>query len=116
MENRWEIGEFKGDNGHFQRSGRETLVAERQLAECKKSSNFFCLSLFYKTAQARKRIECAKNVATNELFQTFLRMPWHDIAVMVQGTAARDVGRHFIQRCGDDVSPTIIIQKYTFNL
>ncbi len=43
-------------------------------------------------------------------------MPWHDIAVMVQGTAARDVGRHFIQRCGDDVSPTIIIQKYIFNI
>ncbi len=27
------------------------------------------------------------------------RMPWHDIAVMVQGQAARDVARHFIQRC-----------------
>jgi len=26
------------------------------------------------------------------------RMPWHDIGVMVQGLAARDVARHFIQR------------------
>ncbi|KAG7199959.1 hypothetical protein KM043_014388 [Ampulex compressa] len=26
------------------------------------------------------------------------RMPWHDIGVMVQGAAARDVARHFIQR------------------
>ena len=26
------------------------------------------------------------------------RMPWHDIGCMVAGTAARDVGRHFIQR------------------
>ncbi|CAG0879735.1 unnamed protein product [Cyprideis torosa] len=26
------------------------------------------------------------------------RMPWHDIAMMVEGTAARDVARHFIQR------------------
>ena len=26
------------------------------------------------------------------------RMPWHDIAVAVEGTAARDVARHFIQR------------------
>lgn len=26
------------------------------------------------------------------------RMPWHDIGVVVQGTAARDVARHFIQR------------------
>jgi phospholipase D1/2 len=26
------------------------------------------------------------------------RMPWHDIGVMVHGTAARDVARHFIQR------------------
>ena len=25
-------------------------------------------------------------------------MPWHDIAVAVQGNAARDVARHFIQR------------------
>jgi hypothetical protein len=25
-------------------------------------------------------------------------MPWHDIAVAVQGSAARDVARHFIQR------------------
>lgn len=28
------------------------------------------------------------------------RMPWHDIAVMVTGEAARDVARHFIQRYG----------------
>ncbi|CAH2244300.1 jg2602 [Pararge aegeria aegeria] len=26
------------------------------------------------------------------------RMPWHDIGVVVQGAAARDVARHFIQR------------------
>ncbi|XP_034933646.1 phospholipase D1 [Chelonus insularis] len=26
------------------------------------------------------------------------RMPWHDIGVMVQGAAARDIARHFIQR------------------
>ena len=26
------------------------------------------------------------------------RMPWHDIAAVVYGAAARDVGRHFIQR------------------
>lgn len=26
------------------------------------------------------------------------RMPWHDIGVCVQGSAARDVARHFIQR------------------
>nr|WCC59855.1 phospholipase D2 ScoTox-alphaI [Hottentotta saulcyi] len=26
------------------------------------------------------------------------RMPWHDIGVLVQGSAARDVARHFIQR------------------
>lgn len=26
------------------------------------------------------------------------RMPWHDIGCMVVGNAARDVGRHFIQR------------------
>ena len=26
------------------------------------------------------------------------RMPWHDVGVMVQGAAARDVARHFIQR------------------
>lgn len=26
------------------------------------------------------------------------RMPWHDIALYVQGSAARDVARHFIQR------------------
>lgn len=26
------------------------------------------------------------------------RMPWHDIAVVVQGAAARDTARHFIQR------------------
>ena len=25
-------------------------------------------------------------------------MPWHDIASVVYGAAARDVGRHFIQR------------------
>ncbi len=30
--------------------------------------------------------------------RTTPRMPWHDIAVQVQGTAARDVARHFIQR------------------
>lgn len=26
------------------------------------------------------------------------RMPWHDIASVVHGRAARDVARHFIQR------------------
>ncbi|XP_014254858.1 phospholipase D2 isoform X2 [Cimex lectularius] len=26
------------------------------------------------------------------------RMPWHDVGVMVKGTAARDLARHFIQR------------------
>lgn len=26
------------------------------------------------------------------------RMPWHDIASVVHGKAARDVARHFIQR------------------
>jgi len=30
--------------------------------------------------------------------RTTPRMPWHDIAVMTQGAAARDVARHFIQR------------------
>ena len=30
--------------------------------------------------------------------RTTPRMPWHDIAVYVQGAAARDVARHFIQR------------------
>ena len=25
-------------------------------------------------------------------------MPWHDIGLFVQGAAARDVARHFIQR------------------
>ena len=30
--------------------------------------------------------------------RTTARMPWHDIAVAVQGSAARDVARHFIQR------------------
>ncbi|CAL1290284.1 unnamed protein product [Larinioides sclopetarius] len=29
---------------------------------------------------------------------TTTRMPWHDIGCYVQGTAARDVARHFIQR------------------
>ena len=28
--------------------------------------------------------------------RTTPRMPWHDIALMVQGKAARDVARHFI--------------------
>ena len=28
----------------------------------------------------------------------FPRMPWHDIAAVVYGPAARDVARHFIQR------------------
>ena len=28
----------------------------------------------------------------------FPRMPWHDIAAVVYGAAARDVGRHFIER------------------
>ncbi|XP_035741996.1 phospholipase D2-like isoform X1 [Vespa mandarinia] len=26
------------------------------------------------------------------------RMPWHDVGVLIQGSAARDVARHFIQR------------------
>lgn len=26
------------------------------------------------------------------------RMPWHDIGLFVEGPAARDVARHFIQR------------------
>lgn len=26
------------------------------------------------------------------------RMPWHDIGILVQNSAARDVARHFIQR------------------
>lgn len=26
------------------------------------------------------------------------RMPWHDVGVVVCGSAARDVARHFIQR------------------
>ena len=30
--------------------------------------------------------------------RTTPRMPWHDISLMVQGLAARDVARHFIQR------------------
>lgn len=30
--------------------------------------------------------------------KTTPRMPWHDVAVCVQGAAARDVARHFIQR------------------
>ena len=30
--------------------------------------------------------------------RTTARMPWHDISVGVQGEAARDVARHFIQR------------------
>ncbi|KAF4521151.1 hypothetical protein B566_EDAN012917 [Ephemera danica] len=30
--------------------------------------------------------------------ETTPRLPWHDIHVMVQGSAARDVARHFIQR------------------
>lgn len=30
--------------------------------------------------------------------ETTPRLPWHDIHVMVQGTAARDIARHFIQR------------------
>ena len=33
--------------------------------------------------------------------RTTPRMPWHDIALMVQGRAARDVARHFIQGGGD---------------
>lgn len=30
--------------------------------------------------------------------RTTARMPWHDIALCVEGDAARDVARHFIQR------------------
>ena len=30
--------------------------------------------------------------------RTTPRMPWHDISVAVDGPAARDVARHFIQR------------------
>jgi len=30
--------------------------------------------------------------------RTTPRMPWHDIATMIQGESARDVARHFIQR------------------
>lgn len=30
--------------------------------------------------------------------RTTPRMPWHDVALMVQGDCARDVARHFIQR------------------
>ncbi|XP_026857222.2 phospholipase D1 isoform X2 [Electrophorus electricus] len=43
-------------------------------------------------------------VKLNKPFDDFIdryktpRMPWHDVGVVVQGTAARDVARHFIQR------------------
>lgn len=30
--------------------------------------------------------------------RTTARMPWHDVGVCIQGQAARDVARHFIQR------------------
>ncbi|XP_048480960.1 phospholipase D2 [Plutella xylostella] len=38
------------------------------------------------------------------------RMPWHDIGVIVQGAAARDVARHFIQRWN-----AIKLEKYRQN-
>ncbi|KOB64840.1 Phospholipase D1, partial [Operophtera brumata] len=38
------------------------------------------------------------------------RMPWHDIGVMVQNAAARDVARHFIQRWN-----AIKLEKYRQN-
>lgn len=39
------------------------------------------------------------------------RMPWHDVGVVVVGTAARDVARHFIQRWN-----TVKWEKAKFNL
>ncbi len=42
---------------------------------------------------------CATDAETDTVDRrTTPRMPWHDIAVMVQGAAARDAARHFIQR------------------
>ncbi|CAG4987984.1 unnamed protein product [Parnassius apollo] len=38
------------------------------------------------------------------------RMPWHDVGVLVQGAAARDVARHFIQRWN-----AIKLEKYRQN-
>ena len=38
-------------------------------------------------------------------------MPWHDIAVAVQGSAARDVARHFIQRYTPVHCNVILLKK-----
>ncbi|XP_068628198.1 phospholipase D1 [Battus philenor] len=38
------------------------------------------------------------------------RMPWHDVGVIVQGAAARDIARHFIQRWN-----AIKLEKYRQN-
>lgn len=39
------------------------------------------------------------------------RMPWHDIGILVQNAAARDVARHFIQRW-NAVKVHIIASKF----
>ncbi|KRT80725.1 hypothetical protein AMK59_5302 [Oryctes borbonicus] len=52
------------------------------------------------------------------------RMPWHDIAVCVQGSGARDVARHFIQRWNatklekarlNDSYPYLLPKSYNIN-
>lgn len=43
-------------------------------------------------------LHCCLSAPDNHDRSIEARMPWHDIASAVYGAAARDVGRHFIQR------------------
>ena len=55
--------------------------------------------LFYFNPLQKKVRVLKHNLLADQIDRsTTPRMPWHDIGVMVQGTAARDAARHFIQR------------------
>ncbi len=75
----------------------ENKCLEIDEADGQESSKYF-LGKDYCNPYLKDVVEMEKPLEDSVDRNSNPRMPWHDIAAVVYGAAARDVARHFIQR------------------
>ncbi|XP_059486172.1 phospholipase D2 isoform X2 [Neocloeon triangulifer] len=76
----------------------ETLVFEETLDDAEIGQAKLWLGKDYSNCIVKDFVDLESPFSDSINREQTPRMPWHDIGVMVQGLAARDVARHFIQR------------------
>ncbi|XP_066562874.1 phospholipase D1 isoform X1 [Amia ocellicauda] len=92
------------DSGSFRTQYSLTLPHETSSLRSHISSNELCGEARFWHGKDYCNFILKDWVKLNKPFDDFIdryktpRMPWHDIGVVVQGKAARDIARHFIQR------------------